>query len=179
MVSAASALPEPEFWLRGPVPGVPPVLQPAAHAFLQAQSDLRRASAGLSAADLWRRPGGAASVGFHLRHAAGSVDRLLTYAAGEALTPAQLGALRAESVSGEAAETVDGLLVGLDRSIEHALHVLRTTPVAAVFEPRAVGRQRLPTTVIGLLFHAAEHAQRHAGQAITTVAIVRGGAARD
>jgi DinB superfamily len=178
-LTAPSALPEREFWLRGPVTGVPPMLQPAAHAFLQAQTDLRRASAGLSAADLWRRPGGAASVGFHLRHAAGSVDRLLTYAAGKALTPSQLAALRAESATGDPAATVDALLAGLDRAIDHALNVLRATPAAAVYEARAVGRERLPTTVIGLLFHAAEHAQRHAGQAITTAAIVRGGPARD
>jgi hypothetical protein len=37
-----------------------------------------------------------------------------------------------------------------------------------------VGRARLPSTVFGLLFHVAEHTQRHAGQAITTAKIVRG-----
>jgi uncharacterized damage-inducible protein DinB len=34
-------------------------------------------------------------------------------------------------------------------------------------DAREVGRRRLPTTVIGLLTHIAEHTQRHVGQAIT------------
>ena len=34
---------------------------------------------------LWTRPAGLASVGFHLQHIAGVIDRLFTYARGEAL----------------------------------------------------------------------------------------------
>jgi uncharacterized damage-inducible protein DinB len=37
-----------------------------------------------------------------------------------------------------------------------------------------VGRARLPTNVLGLLFHTAEHAARHAGQVVTTMKLVRG-----
>jgi len=44
--------------------------------------------------------------------------------------------------------------------------------VATLTDARAVGRQRLPSTVIGLLVHAAEHTTRHAGQIITTAKIV-------
>ena len=51
-------------------------LQPAAHAFLQSREDLSQAVAGLSTSQLWMRPGGAASIGFHLRHIAGAIDRL-------------------------------------------------------------------------------------------------------
>ncbi|HEX5830091.1 MAG TPA: DinB family protein, partial [Gemmatimonadaceae bacterium] len=91
----------PEPWLRGPVPGVPDELQPAAHALLQAREDLPRAAAGLAPTELWMRPGGAASVGFHLRHLAGSLDRLFTYARGESLSPAQLAALAAEQSPGD------------------------------------------------------------------------------
>jgi hypothetical protein len=69
----------PEYWLRGPVEGIPPVLMPVAHALLQAREDLRGAAESLSTVELWARPGGAASVGFHLRHISGSLDRLFTY----------------------------------------------------------------------------------------------------
>jgi hypothetical protein len=158
----------PEFWLRGPVPSIPSLLQPAAHALLQAQADLRRAALGLAASEVWARPGGVASIGFHLRHTAGSIDRLLTYAAGGALTADQMAVLRAEENSGDPPAAAGTLLAGIDRAVDHALDVLRTTPEAALAAPRAVGRAHLPATVLGLLFHLAEHAQRHAGQAITT-----------
>jgi hypothetical protein len=47
--------------------------------------------------------------------------------------------------------------------------------VATLLEPRRVGRAGLPATVIGLLFHGAEHSTRHAGQAITTARILQNG----
>jgi hypothetical protein len=37
-----------------------------------------------------------------------------------------------------------------------------------------VGRAKLPATTLGLLFHAAEHTQRHVGQLMTTLKVVRG-----
>jgi DinB superfamily len=158
----------PEFWLRGPVPGVPPLLQPAAHALVQARADLRRAASGLAASELWSTPGGVASIGFHLRHTAGSIDRLLTYAAGGALTADQMAALRAEENPGDPPAAAGPLLAGVDRAADRALDVFRATPEPALAVPRSVGRAQLPSTVLGLLFHLAEHAQRHAGQAITT-----------
>ena len=88
---------EPEAWLRGPLPDVDPYLMPAAHALVQSGEDLARAVEGLGAEQLWARPGGAASVGFHLRHIPGSIDRLLTYARGEALSDAQRAAAKAEA----------------------------------------------------------------------------------
>jgi hypothetical protein len=42
---------------------------------------------------------------------------------------------------------------------------------ATLTEPRTVGRKHLPTTLIGLLFHLAEHAQRHTGELIITAKI--------
>jgi uncharacterized damage-inducible protein DinB len=44
----------------------------------------------------------------------------------------------------------------------------------ALLDPRLVGRAQLPSNVLGLLFHAAEHTMRHTGQVITTAKIVRG-----
>jgi hypothetical protein len=69
-----------EVWLRGPIPDVAPFLQPVAHGLLQCRNEVRATLPSLSAAQVWERPGGAASVGYHARHAVGSLDRLLTYA---------------------------------------------------------------------------------------------------
>ena len=148
------------------------MLQPAAHALLQAREDLERVAAGLSTDALWARPGGVASVGFHLRHAAGSVDRLLAYARGESLTQEQMLALAAEGEPGDPPAAAAALIASLAETVVRAVGQYRSTDPAMLGEPRAVGRARLPSTVGGLLFHAAEHAQRHAGQAITTARIV-------
>lgn len=163
---------EPEVWLRGPVEGVPAELLPAAHALLQTLEDVAHAAAGLTRDQLWRTPGGAPSAGFHVRHLDGSTDRLLTYARGEPLSADQKAALaREQELSGPDAEP---LLANLRSRIASALDVLRATPISTIYDARTVGRASLPTTVIGLLFHAAEHSQRHAGQVVTTARIVRG-----
>lgn len=164
-----------EVWLRGPVEGVPPVLQPAAHAFLQAAEDLERAASDLTAEQLWARPGGAASVGFHLKDIAGATDRLLTYARGERLAPDQVSGIELEREPGDPPADAATLVVGAKAAIERAVETLRSVPVPSLSEPRTVGRAALPTNVFGLLCHAAEHAQRHTGQVITTAKIVRGG----
>ena len=165
----------PEAWLSGPVEGVAPYLLPVAHALVQVRRDLE-ATAGLTPDALWARPGGAASVGFHLRHVAGVLDRLLTYARAEELTEEQMRALRSEGQPGEPPADAATLVRAARAAIERALDQVRATTPASLLEPRAVGRQRLPSTVLGLLYHAAEHATRHTGQAVTTAAILRGGA---
>ena len=164
----------PEPWLRGPVAGVPPLLMPAAHALLQVMEDVERAAAPLTPDELWARPGGAASVGFHLRHLAGSTHRLLTYARGESLSAAQLAALPAEGVPGTPPADARVLVDAALGALADALEQVRRTPATSLEEPRPVGRSGLPSTVLGLLFHCAEHAQRHAGQIVTTARIVRG-----
>jgi len=161
-----------EVWQRGPVDGVPPLLMPAAHALLQALEDLERIGAGVSSDALWLRPSGAASLGFHLQHVAGAIDRLLTYARGEQLTPAQREALAAEREPPELAPDAAALLAGLRDVVDRALAQLRATPTETLLEPRALGHARLPTNTIGLVFHAAEHAMRHVGQAIVTARVV-------
>ncbi len=166
---------EPEPWLRGPVPGVALLLQPVAHALLQAVEDVRRVVTPLGHDALWARPGGAASVGFLVRHAAGSLDRLFTYARGETLNEAQRAALARETAPvGEGNVGTTELVAAFEAQVERALAQLRETPEDRLTERREVGRARLPSTVLGLLFHAAEHTQRHVGQTITTAKIVRG-----
>ena len=166
--------PLPEVWLRGPVPDIPPLLQPVAHSLLQCREELAAAVAGLGAEEIWARPAGAASVGFHLRHVAGSVDRLFTYARGEQLSPTQHAALVAEPYPDLAPNAGPRLLAAFEETVERALDQLRSTREDTLLEARRVGRAGLPSTVLGLLFHAAEHAQRHAGQVVTTAKLVGG-----
>ena len=162
----------PEVWLRGPLPDCPDELQPVAHSLLQVYEEIAAVSV-LPSDQLWARPGGAASIGFHLRHLAGSLDRLLTYARGERLNAAQRTALSEEGRD-RPEEAADGLVSTVQRAIDRALVQIRTTPLCALDEVRLVGGMRLPSTVLGLLFHAAEHAQRHSAQIITTAKVVKG-----
>ena len=163
----------PEVWLRGPIPEIPPLLQPVAHALLQAAEEVRRIVGPLSAVHLWARPGGAASVGFHVRHAAGSLDRLFTYARGEGLSEEQRSFLAAEGEPGSPPAQAAALAAAFERQVDRALAQLRGTQESTLLEPRGVGRLQLPSTVLGLLFHAAEHTQRHVGQIVTTARIVQ------
>src|SRR5215204_4989368 len=172
----AAAAPEP--WLRGPLPDVPPLLQPVAHALTHAMEDAAAALADLDPARLHARPGGAASCAFHARHAAGSLDRLFTYARGEPLDDAQRAALRAESAIPDDVDAPT-LVRELEAGVDRAIAQLRETPESALREPRGVGRAQLPSTVLGLLFHAAEHTQRHVGQLVSTSRIVRATAGAD
>lgn len=162
---------EQEAWLAGEVEGVPAVLMPAVHALMQAARDIEKAVKDLTVEELWTKPGGAPSVGFHLQHIAGSLDRLLTYSRGEKLTDEQFVFLQAETEI-EAGADLAAIKQKAIKSIEKAIAEIRATPVEILFEKRTVGRQKLPTNVFGLFFHIAEHTQRHVGQVITTAKIV-------
>lgn len=164
----------PEAWLRGPIDGVDPHLMPVAHALVQAGDDLERAAAGLSLDELWARPGGAASVGFHLKHIAGVTDRLLTYARGETLSEEQFRALRAEGEPGDPPAAAEELIRTTLAALDGAMAQVRRTSPQVLLDAREVGRAGLPTTMLGLLYHAGEHATRHTGQIITTTKVVQG-----
>lgn len=160
-----------EAWLRGPLPGVPPLLQPVAHALVQARDEVTAALAGFPEAALWERPAGVASVGFHLQHLAGVLDRLLAYARAEALTTEQLAALRAEGVPDDTS-TASELGTAFATAVERALDQIRRTDESTLLDPRGVGRQQIPSTVLGVLVHAAEHTTRHVGQLLVTARVV-------
>ena len=166
---------QPEPWLRGPVEGVSEALQPVAHALIAAREEVVAPLTGLSAAQLWAQPGGAASIGFHLMHLAGATDRLLTYARGEALNDQQKAELAAERNPPEPRPSADDLLKSWDVAVERALKQIGATKDADLATARLIGRAQLPSTVRGLLFHVAEHAGRHVGQIVTTAKIVRSG----
>jgi uncharacterized damage-inducible protein DinB len=166
---------EPEIWLKGPVAGVPTALQPPAHALLQTIEDVRHSLDGFSEEDAWVTPGGAASIGFHLIHLVGATDRLCTAARGERLNDAQKAARDAEKTPPSPRPALSALIDRLAAAIHAAVDQLRATDPATLGDARPVGRAGLPTTVGGLLFHAGEHAQRHAGQIVTTAKILRSG----
>lgn len=164
---------QPEVWLRGPVEAVPPPLQPVAHALLQAGEDVEMLTRDLPADLLWTRPAGVASVGFHLLHVRGVVDRLFTYARGEGLTEAQREALSSETRPDQSGVGVEDLVDAFHRQVDRALAQLRDTDEQTLLQTRGVGRKQLPSTVLGLLSHAAEHVQRHVGQLLVTVRVQR------
>ena len=164
-----------EAWLEGPLEEFPALLMPVAHSLAQAMRDLRAAAAGLTERELWQRPGGAASIGFHLVHIAGSADRLFTYAQGRALSEDQFAALARESTAEESGASAEDLIDHVDGALAQVLEGLKRTREDELTDVRHAGRARLPTTLIGLLFHIAEHTQRHTGQVITTARIVKGG----
>ena len=163
----------PEVWLRGPLPGIPPLLQPAAHALLQATEEIKLNLQDFPDEKLWEKPYGLASPGFHLLHIVGVLDRLSSYAAGKSLTEEQLRYLKEETIvhplsSSELVEIVE-------KQVTVILEQFKNTDERSLTEERKVGRKGLPSTVQGLLFHAAEHTMRHLGQLLVTVKVLKEG----
>jgi uncharacterized damage-inducible protein DinB len=163
----------PEAWLRGPVEGVDPQLQPVAHALIQAGEELEALLSNLPAEHLHATPGGVASIAFHLQHLAGATDRLFTYARGDGLSDRQRRRLELEGTPTNELSR-EALQEEWSRVLDDALRQLRETSPQHLDDPRPVGRARLLSSVRGLLFHAAEHAARHVGQITTTAKLLRG-----
>lgn len=163
-----------EWWQRGPIDGVPAVLQPVAHILLQVRESAHELVEGLSEEEWNARPANVASAAFHVQHMTGVIDRLFTYARGEALSAAQFAHIKREREPLAIAE-VPGALAALDARVDAAVNELRATDPSTLDDFRGVGRAQLPSTVIGCLVHGAEHSMRHVGQLSVTVRIVRAG----
>ncbi|HMS68641.1 MAG TPA: hypothetical protein PKD18_10900 [Saprospiraceae bacterium] len=157
-----------EYWLRGPVEEITGLLQPVAHALLQVQYEIDDLFQSNKPENLWKKPNGIASVAFHLQHIAGVIDRLFTYANGKELSSEQLLYLRNEGVYNPNIKLED-LVMNVNKQINQAISLLKTIHPETLVEERIVGRKKLPSTQIGLLFHAAEHTTRHFGQLLVTV----------
>lgn len=162
-----------EAWLTGPAAGVDRVLMPAAHALLQSRAGIEQVASDLTPAELAVKPGGAASLSFHLRHIAGAIDRLLSYSRGQQLTDEQRQYAASEGTIDPKATGKELVRIALE-GIDRALVAIRAADPSTLFDPRTVGRQALPSTVFGLLGHIAEHTTRHTGQIVATAKIVRG-----
>ncbi|MBL7698830.1 MAG: DinB family protein [Chitinophagaceae bacterium] len=162
----------PEAWLRGPIEGVPPALQPVAHALVQANEEIHEILKDFPDDLLWKQPEDVASVAFHLQHIPGVLDRLFSYANTLQLSNPQLKYLSEEGLE-DASITTKILLKNLDDKIKESIARLKTFDPKTLTDARGVGRKQLPSTTLGLLFHAAEHTMRHTGQLIVTARIVK------
>lgn len=163
----------PEVWLRGPVENIPSLLQPVAHALLQAKEEVNELLDNFPNELLWEKPAGAASTGFHLQHLSGVLDRLFTYARGSQLDKEQFAALKREGDSQQTKATAGELVEAFNAQVDKALKSLGEIDEQKLSEYRSVGRAQLPSTIMGCLFHAAEHTMRHLGQLIVTVRVVK------
>ena len=162
----------PEVWLRGPLPGINPFLQPIAHALLQAKDEVTELMEDFPDKLLWEQPAGVASPAFHLQHFSGVLDRLFTYAKGQPLSPEQLQALKEEGQKKDGM-TTNALITRFNQQVELAIEQLKNTDEKMLNDFRGVGRAQLPSTVLGLLTHSAEHTMRHLGQLLVTVRFLR------
>ncbi|MDB5136399.1 MAG: DinB family protein [Mucilaginibacter sp.] len=161
-----------EVWLRGPLPGIPPLLQPVGHALLQAREEVNALMVNFPEIFLWVKPSGMASPAFHIQHLKGVLDRLFTYARGEALDESQLAYLEAEGREPNHECSVNNLVGAFNSQVDKAIKQLGQTNETSLTETRGVGRAHIPSTVIGLLTHAAEHTMRHVGQLLVTVRLL-------
>jgi len=162
-----------EVWQRGPSPEFITVLQPIAHALLQAREEINEYMQQFPVELLWLRPANMASVGFHLQHLSGVLDRVFTYARAEKLTDFQFEQLYEEGKDSTEGYSINALVERFNKQVDLALEQLKYTDEAILGDYRGVGRAGLPSTVIGLLFHAAEHTMRHVGQLMVTAAVVK------
>jgi uncharacterized damage-inducible protein DinB len=167
----------PEVWLRGPEDHIPSLLQPAAHAVLQALEEVKEIIKDFPIELLWVKPAGVASVAFHLQHMAGVLDRLSTYARKQMLSEEQMNWLQNEGK--ETTVTIGALINQLEENVQLYLQQLTGTDESTLKESRTIGRKALPTTHLGLLFHAAEHTQRHLGQLLVTARVLKAGLGKD
>lgn len=163
-----------EWWQRGPIEGVPAVLQPVAHILLQVRESVGELVENLTEEQWNARPANVASCAFHVRHIAGVIDRLFTYARGQQLSPEQFAAIRQEGAP-LAMGDIPAVLNALDARVDAAIGELRTTDVSTLGDFRGVGRAQLPSTVIGCLVHGAEHSMRHVGQLSVTSRVAKAG----
>jgi len=159
----------PEPWLRGTLAEVPAVHRAVLHALELAREDLQRWCGQLSDEQLNQRPADIAPIAFHMRHISRSVDRLLTYAEGGSLDEEQLSGLRSEFEPGASRNE---LFAELSATLTTSATRIRSLSHADLETARGVGRDRLATTLGGLLVHIADHTQRHVGQAVTTAKFV-------
>lgn len=158
-----------EPWMSGTLSGLNPVIAALLYSFQHARADLDAWTKDLSTEDLSRSVLGLAPISFHIRHIAGSVDRLLTYARGEQLSAAQMAALREESGAGMSRNELLNLL---DAAFERASATVRGLEPGSLGDRREIGRKRIPVPLATLLVHIAEHTQRHVGEAIVTAKAV-------
>jgi hypothetical protein len=161
-----------EPWLQGGHEELDPVQAAVLYSFKHARADVEKWSSLLTEEQLWTRCGDVGSAGWHIRHIAGSVDRLTTYAAGGQLSEAQMTTLAGEKENSgpQRAE----LLAFVNETLDRCGDTIRSLDPSTWRTVREIGRKRVPVPLGVLLVHIAEHTQRHVGELIVTVKLVRG-----
>src|SRR6185295_2465937 len=134
-----------EVWQRGPIENIPALLQPVAHALLQAREELDDIMYNFPEKLLWERPGGVASPAFHLQHLAGVLDRLFTYAREQALTDEQLYSLSIEGNKEKSVIDLSTMLKQFENQVDLSLNQLSNTSIDTLTDKREIGRQKIPT----------------------------------
>lgn len=155
--------------MRGVVPGIDPVIGHLLRASEHIREDLERAIGPLTVEQLWAKPNGMTSAGFHAKHLAGSTQRLSTYLEGNQLNAEQIAAMKAE---GEGAESALDLIAMVGHALSRYEQLIRALPAEKFGEIREIGRKRLQTTAISVAIHIAEHGQRHIGQVVSAAKLV-------
>jgi uncharacterized damage-inducible protein DinB len=178
MIATPGSAPYTEPWLRGTHTDVPAAGRAVIHALELSLDDLTKWTAELTDAEVHAQPLGLNSIAFHLRHIAGSIDRILTYAEGGQLSQEQLAALKTEQTGagqGEEGEqeSLANLLAEVEVLFNDATDRIRVLATADLNTPRFVGRKQLPTSIGGAMIHVADHTQRHTGQIVTTAKVIR------
>ncbi len=167
-----STLPEP--WLRGTHNDLDPIRRGILHALDLCGEDASLWCKSLRDDQLLERPAGLAPIVFHLRHIVRSLDRLLTYAEGKQLSPAQMDALKSElDTSGLHPSSVSEVYDEFRTGLRRAAGRIRAIAPERFHESVAIGKKQLPATIGGILVHCADHTQRHTGQLITTAKVLQ------
>lgn len=162
-----------EVWMRGPISGISPLLQPVAHALLQIDEDIQKQLTDEIEPYIWIRPFEMANIAFHVQHISGVIKRMIIYSKGETLTEEELQEIKLEGLQNPEFNN-EVLKNRLHEIIENTITYLSSIDSNTLTDVRYLGRKKIPTTQIGLLFHAAEHGQRHYGQLLVTIKTVKG-----
>ncbi len=163
-----------EVWQRGPLENISGLLQPVAHALLQAREELKDLTDNFPEHLLWERPAGVASPAFHLQHLTGVLDRLFTYAKSNPLSEVQMHSLSIEGDQSQTPSGLDQLVQLFNKQVDLSINELSQVDILTLTDTRTIGRKQIPTTLIGLYVHAAEHTMRHIGQLHVTIKILEG-----
>lgn len=171
MSDSPAPAPYVEPWLRGTHSDLPATARAAVHALELAQDDLRKWTAELTETEIHAAPFGLTTVATQLRHIAGSIDRILSYAEGKRLMDEQLARQQTEE---SGSQSLAELTTAVEAAITLAFARVRVLAGQDLEQPLAVGRKQLPSSLGGLLVHVADHTQRHVGQVVATAKVLRG-----
>src|SRR5580692_1131460 len=129
------------------MPAVHPVTGHLLRSAEHIREDVAEALAPLTTEQVWAKPHGMTSAGFHAKHLAGSTQRLCTYVEGGQLSASDLAEIPLE---GAGAESAAELLAKVNAALVRYETLVRELPPEEFGSIRQIGRKRLETTAAGL-----------------------------